>query len=318
MRHKHVLPVPPWCLSENRMTNQSPYHFIIAGQAGAWAAPLRGALRIAESAYALGVRLRNRRYDRKGPLAVLPIPVISVGNITVGGTGKTPFVIELVRQLQDMGYNPAVASRGYRASGDDSNDEERVIRARCPGVVCVCDPDRIRAAEIAHSRFGADVVVLDDGFQHRRLGRTLDIALIDATCPFGYGHLLPRGLLREPVRNLARAQILVITRHDQVAPAELSRIAKRLRGIAGDAVHLRCGHAVTGISRLDGTPVKESVAGNAPCYSPESVDRAPSQQRYVPLVSTWLGTSGGPTITDTDCATFKPCSGPENIRPMTS
>ena len=95
-----------------------------------------------------------------------------------------------------------------------------VFVVRQTGVVCVCDPDRALAAEIAISRFGADVIVLDDGFQHRRLGRSLDIALIDATCPFGYGHLLPRGLLREPVQNLARAQILVITRHDLLLQQE--------------------------------------------------------------------------------------------------
>ncbi len=242
------------------MTRLSPYQRIIAGQAGAWAVPIRGTLRLAEGLYACGVALRTYWYDRRAARTVMPIPVISVGNVTVGGTGKTPFVIELVRRLERMGLSPAVVSRGYKGF-DDSNDEECVIRAHCPGVVCVSDPDRIRAAELAHARFGADVIVLDDGFQHRRLARTLDIVVVDATCPFGYGHLLPRGLLREPVRNLSRASVVVITRSDQVSPVELSRLDERLRKIAPDAAHLRCTHKVAGIERLDGTPIEETLAG---------------------------------------------------------
>jgi tetraacyldisaccharide 4'-kinase len=234
---------------------------MIAGQAGAWALPILGTLRLAESLYASGVALRNYWYDRRGPRAQLPVPVISVGNVTVGGTGKTPLVIDLVRHLERMGLSPAVASRGYKAFDDQSNDEQSVIRAHCPGVVCVSDPDRIRAAELAHVRFGADVIVLDDGFQHRRLGRTLDIIVVDATCPFGYGHLLPRGLLREPIRSLGRANVVVITRSDQVSPAELSRLDQRLRKIAPVATHLRCTHRVQGVERLDGTPIDGTLEG---------------------------------------------------------
>lgn len=243
------------------MTERPPYHRIIAGDAGMWAMPIRGALRVAEGLYACGVAVRNRWYDHRGPRAVLPVPVISVGNITAGGTGKTPLVIDLLGRLERMGCSPAVVSRGYKAYRDQPNDEERVIRAHCPGVACVSDPDRIRGGELALARFGADVIVLDDGFQHRRLGRTLDIVVVDATCPFGYGHLLPRGLLREPARNLSRADIIVITRSDQVSPVNLSRLGERLRNIARGAKHLECTHQVTGIDRLDGTPVEEPMAG---------------------------------------------------------
>ncbi len=243
------------------MSGHSLYRRIIAGEAGAWASPVRALLRAGEVPYALAIAIRNASYDRRGPWAVLPIPVISVGNLTVGGTGKTPFVIDLVKRLDQMGRSPAVVSRGYKADDGEPNDEERLIRQNCPGVVCVSDPDRIVACEIAHEDFGADVIVLDDAFQHRRLGRTLDIVLVDATCPFGFDHLLPRGLLREPVQSLRRAHVIALTRCDQVSRANLSRITARLSKVAGDAIQLQCNHRVTAIERLDGTPAGESLEG---------------------------------------------------------
>ncbi|UCE60131.1 MAG: tetraacyldisaccharide 4'-kinase [Phycisphaerales bacterium] len=243
------------------MDERSPYRRIMAGQTGVWAAPLRAVLRAGAIIYGGVVYLRNRRFDRRGPTAILPVPVISVGNITAGGTGKTPLVIELVNHLEQMGYSPAVVSRGYAAFDEQINDEECVIRAECPGVVCVSDPDRVQAGEIAHSKYGADVIVLDDGFQHRRLSRTLDIVVVDASCPFGYGYLLPRGLLREPVANLARGDVAVVTRSDQVSSAAMSALDKKLRRIAPDAVHLHCRHSVTGVCRLDGTPIDGALEG---------------------------------------------------------
>lgn len=243
------------------MTRTSLYGRIIAGEAGAWAAPARAMLRAAEIVYARGVAIRNARYDHNGHRTALPVPVISVGNLTVGGTGKTPFVIELVKRLDRMGLSPAVVSRGYKAVDGEPNDEERLIRKRVPGVACVCDSDRALAGETACRRFGADVIVLDDGFQHRQLARTLDIVLVDATCPFGFDHLLPRGLLREPVGSLGRAHVIALTRCDQVSPAALSRIQTRLHRAAGDAIHLQCNHRVTSIERLSGEEIKESLEG---------------------------------------------------------
>jgi tetraacyldisaccharide 4'-kinase len=203
--------------------------------------------------------------------------ILSVGNITVGGTGKTPLVIDLVRRLEAMGRNPAVVSRGYKAAADEPNDEELLIRRSCPGVIYLADPDRSAAAQRACDDCGADVIVLDDGFQHRRLWRTLDIVLIDVTNPFGYGHLLPRGLLREPLSSLRRAQVVVLTRCDQVsgaelsrladrleglAPqAELSRLADRLEGLAPQATQLRCRHRVIAVETLDGKPCEGGLDG---------------------------------------------------------
>jgi len=243
------------------MGEHSVFQGIISGEAGGWALPVRAGLRALEFVYAAGVARRNARYDRRGPTVLLPVPVVSVGNLTVGGTGKTPFVIEVVRRLERMGLSPAVVSRGYKSVPGQPNDEELLIRKRCPGVVYVADPDRASAATIAHERYGADVIVLDDGFQHRRLARTVDIVLVDATCAFGYEHLLPRGLLREPPEALRRAQAIVLTRTDQAAPAEGVRIAARLRRLAPDATYLECKHAVTSIERLDGTAIDESLDG---------------------------------------------------------
>lgn len=223
--------------------------------------PFRGVLRLLEGLYGFGVAYRNRCYDRQGAHTTLPVPVISVGNITVGGTGKTPLVLDIVKRLQRMGFSPAVVSRGYKASGAEPNDEERLLLRNVPDVPCVADADRVAAAEAAHRRFGADVIVLDDGFQHRRLERTLDVVVIDATCPFGYEHLLPRGLLREPVQALKRADVIVITRCDQVARNQLAEIEFRLGKFGQAATILQCTHRATGVQRLDGTPANVSLSG---------------------------------------------------------
>ncbi|MDO8629945.1 MAG: tetraacyldisaccharide 4'-kinase [Phycisphaerales bacterium] len=214
-----------------------------------------------EFVYSAAINLRNARYDRPAATFAATVPVISVGNITVGGTGKTPFVIELLKRLDRLGRSPVVVARGYGAAPDEPNDEELLIRRNCPGAAYVADPDRCRAVGRAASRMGADVIVLDDGFQHRRLARDLDLVLIDATCPFGYEHVLPRGLLREPLVGLRRAHLVVITRCDQASGADLTRIASRLRDLAPDSPVIRCRHRVTAVECLDGSPVEEPIAG---------------------------------------------------------
>jgi len=175
---------------------------LIEGKAGWMAAPALGALRAGSWLYGAAVTLRNRWYDGHTAPTV-SVPVISVGNLTVGGTGKTPMVMAVARCLQRLGGNPVIIARGYRAGPNGPNDEELLIRKRCPSVAYLAEKDRLAAAETAARRFAADCAILDDGFQHRRLARQLDIVLIDATCPFGFGYLLPRGLLREPIPILA-------------------------------------------------------------------------------------------------------------------
>jgi len=243
------------------MADDALYRRIMSGEAGIWALPVRAALRAGSVLYGAGVALRNRRYDRCGPALTLDVPVISVGNLTVGGTGKTPFVVALVDRLGAMGLSPAVVARGYGGGVTGPNDEELLIRRRCPGVAYVSNADRVVAAEFAVREFGADVIVLDDGLQHRRLGRSLDVVLIDASCPFGYGHVLPRGLLREPVTALRRAGLVAITRCDHVSTQALECVRQRVIAISPDATVIECRHAVTGVDDLSGRALAGELAG---------------------------------------------------------
>jgi tetraacyldisaccharide 4'-kinase len=183
---------------------------------GIWPELLRGIAYGASLAYSIIVRTRLALYARGiFKTRKAPIPVISVGNLTVGGTGKTPFVTYLVRGLAgpDHRHRPAVLARGYRSGPSGKNDEMEMIEQSCSNTITVGNPNRLAGALTAHEK-GADLAVLDDGFQHIALQRDLDILLIDATRPFGNGHLLPRGLLREPTENSRRADIVVLTRVD--------------------------------------------------------------------------------------------------------
>lgn len=215
----------------------------------------RMALRTVAAGYGVGVRLRNRRYDHSQAAIELPVPVISVGNITTGGTGKTPLVIALTRRLIERGWKVSVVSRGYGAERGAASDEMMLIPRAVPGAVCVADPDRVAAARRAIDTAGVDCVVADDAFQHRRLARDLDIVVIDATCPFGYGHLVPRGLLREPLSGLARANVIVISRTNLVDAAELALVEEQLDRWAPNQPRLKTCHAPSGFFRLDGSPV---------------------------------------------------------------
>lgn len=160
--------------------------------------------------------LRNRLYDRGWKRREkVPLPVVSVGNLTLGGTGKTPCVEYIARYFRDNGYCVALLSRGYGA-GQGPNDEALVLEENLPDVPHLQGADRVHLAWAAFDELESEVVVLDDGFQHRRLERDLDVVLIDATNPWGYGYLFPRGLLRESRRGLKRAGVVVLTRCDQV------------------------------------------------------------------------------------------------------
>ena len=185
------------------------------------ARPLYPLLLVSSVAYAALTRIRNRLYDR----SLLHIHraearVVSIGNITVGGTGKTPLVHRTAEEALRRGLRPAVLSRGYKArdaAGEGLNDEGAMLRAVLPGAKILQDPDRVRAARRAVEKEDADFLVLDDGFQHRRLYRDVDVVLVDAGRPFGFGRVLPAGLLREPVEGLNRARVVVVTRSDQVS-----------------------------------------------------------------------------------------------------
>jgi tetraacyldisaccharide 4'-kinase len=196
-------------------------------------AALRAALSMLAAPYGLATVLRNTLYDR-GLLRrhAASIPVISIGNLTLGGTGKTPLVAWVARQLAAAGRQPVVVSRGYAARPGEPSDEAAELGILLPGVPHLADRDRVRGVNAAAGR-GARVAVLDDGFQHRRLRRDLDLVAIDASDPFGCGHIFPRGLLRESVAGLARADAAVLTRATSVAAdrrAEIRAAVTRARG----------------------------------------------------------------------------------------
>jgi tetraacyldisaccharide 4'-kinase len=171
--------------------------------------------------------------------------VISVGNLTFGGTGKTPTTIALVRDLVRAGRRPAVLTRGYgrrdrtpqvvigpapRSAPELVGDEPLEMAASLPGVPVVVDADRARGAAVAVAR-GADVLVLDDGFQHLGLARDLDVVLLDAGDPFGGDRLPPRGRLREPVSALRRADVVVVTKLAPGDRATLESVTSRVHAI---------------------------------------------------------------------------------------
>lgn len=182
-------------------------------------APLPTALRPLAApmslAYRAAIGWRNRRYDQPGHVQRMERPVISVGNITVGGTGKTPTVMWIVEQLCDAGYRPVIAMRGYGARPGELSDEESEYMHRLASrdVDVLVNPDRCQAIRgYLRKNREIDCIVLDDAFQHRRIHRDLDLVLIDATRNTFADRVLPAGWLREPLENLHRAHGVFITR----------------------------------------------------------------------------------------------------------
>ncbi len=191
---------------------------------------LQGLLTALAALYRVAVRLRGVLYDRGVfPVHTLPCGVVSIGNLAAGGTGKTPMTLYLARLLQDQGYHPAVISRGYGGNaektgtvvsdgrqilaGPEIAGDEPVMMARhLNGIPVLAGADRYAVGMKAMALFSPDVIVLDDGFQHRRLHRDLDVVLVDSQGFFGNRCLLPRGILREPLAGVSRADILVLTR----------------------------------------------------------------------------------------------------------
>ena len=201
-------------------------------------------LRPIAAVYGAVVTLHGKLHDRRIlPHARVEAPVVSVGNLTVGGTGKTPMVVHIARELARRELRVGVLSRGYSRDGAPQsgaapklNDEGRLLAQLLPGVPQVQRADRISGGRELIER-GCDVIVLDDGFQHRRLERDLDLVLVDATRPWGLAaeegseavkSILPRGLLRERPSALGRADALVLTRCDQVSKEELAKLEAAL------------------------------------------------------------------------------------------
>jgi tetraacyldisaccharide 4'-kinase len=190
---------------------------------GAVAGVLRGALAPVEGLYRLGVAVRTVMFDlRARPIHAPPAPAISIGNLSVGGTGKTPVAAWIARQLLDAGAKPAIVMRGY-------GDDEPLVHARLnPDVPVITDGDRLEGARRAVEG-GADCLVLDDAFQHRRIARAADVVLVSADRWDGRVRLLPAGPWREPLSALRRASLVLVTRK-AVDVATARSVASELAG----------------------------------------------------------------------------------------
>lgn len=229
------------------------HKFMAAANPSRGTRALRALLQVASGFYGTAVRGRNLLYDKGWLKPHKPkVPVISVGNITVGGTGKTPLVVWLCQYLKSKQAACGILTRGYRCRKGVLTDEPAILAKSCPQARVVVNRNRRAGAAKAIEQFGAQILILDDGFQHRDLARDLDIVTVDATCPFGYGQLLPAGLLREPLTALRRADVVVITRADLVEAEQIARLQERLQQlnpklVVAQALHKpTCAKAVRG------------------------------------------------------------------------
>jgi len=200
--------------------------------------PVNAFLYVISLLYRLVITVRNRLYDYNiFPEIKLSCPVISIGNITVGGTGKTPCVIWIAQMLQEQGWKPAVLSRGYGSKnslpvnivsdgvkilhpGAIAGDEPLLIAQSLPGIPVITGPKRILTGKKAINNFGVNVLICDDAFQHRQIFRDINLVLLDSQAPLGNGHMLPRGSLREPITELRRADAFILTRTGEAAEAK--------------------------------------------------------------------------------------------------
>jgi tetraacyldisaccharide 4'-kinase len=231
--------------------------------------------------FSIGVQLRlwlyRKRILRDHPLGCL---VVVVGNLTVGGTGKTPVVEKFARALRDRGRKVAILSRGYKSKAppfwkkawygithtdeppprvvsdgqevfldsEQAGDEPFMLARNLPGVVVLVDKNRVKAGAYAIKKYGCDTLVLDDGFQYLPLKGRLNLLLVDKTNPFGNGHLLPRGILREPVKHLKRANYIFLTKSNGRRDAELEALIARYKP---DADIIECAHKPQYLQRMD-------------------------------------------------------------------
>jgi len=243
--------------------DQNLFSEIVSGRRrDAKASVARALLRMASLGYRLVVDIRNAFYNyRILRTHRVNVPVLCIGNLTTGGTGKTPLVAWLCQtinqrsKIKDQKNQVAILTRGYRTQKGESADEPALLAEQCPNVPVVVDPDRVAGAAQAIQTHGAQTLVMDDGFQHRRLARDLDIIAIDATVPFGYGRLLPAGLLREPVSGLKRAHAVVLTRCDQVSEDALAQTEAQIRRVNPDLAIARSIHAPTAIRTAGGAEI---------------------------------------------------------------
>lgn len=227
--------------------------------------------------YRTGVR---KRYE-------LPVPVISIGNLTSGGTGKTPMTALVGQMLVDSGRRVALLSRGHggshekqpgakivsRGDGDiilpaDVAGDEPVLLARLlPEIPVIVGKDRRVSGQLACDEFAPDVILLDDALQFWQLHRDLDIVLLDTTRPFDNGQILPRGLLREPPSHLSRAGAVVLTRSDRATPEQRQAAEKQVRSLSPNALLLSATHSPNGWINFTGENINNLTGNNLLVFS---------------------------------------------------
>ena len=212
---------------------------------GAFSSVMKTLLLIASYVYGILARCHDLSYKVNLLRSYKPkASVISIGNITLGGTGKTPFVIMLAELIAKGNKKVAILIRGY------GEDEWKLLEDRLKkcNIKVLVGRDRIKTSKLAE-KDDVDTIILDDGFQHRRLKRDIDIVLIDTTNPFGNGYLFPRGILREPLTSLKRASVLVFTKADK-GKENISSIERRLKSFKVDKKVIKAIHKVSGIYKL--------------------------------------------------------------------
>lgn len=233
-------------LNKKRGLQQVLLPIILGENKGGWQRIFLGGLTLLSSLYRLVLALVIMSYQKGWKKTYcLPGKVISIGNITVGGTGKTPTTKMLAEMLSSLGIKTAILNRGYRGgkkgelalvsdgenvflSPQEAGDEAYMLAQDLPGVPVIVGKDRVASGQYAMEKLGAQVVLLDDGYQYWRLKKDLNLVLIDASNPFNNGKTLPRGLLREPLTNLNRADIFILTKNNYVLPEEKAKIKEQL------------------------------------------------------------------------------------------
>ena len=206
--------------------------------------------------YSLAVRYRNWRYDTgRAKSHRVNVPVVCVGNLTLGGTGKTPMIAFLAEWFRKRDVRVALVSRGYKAEAGGANDEARELEQKLPDVPHVQNADRVTGAQTAIAEHDAQLVLLDDGFQHRRLARDIDLVMIDSLEPFGFDHVFPRGTLREPLDGLARAHVVALSRANLVDEDSRAAIRACLQPLVPQAVWIEVMHTPKALISASGERV---------------------------------------------------------------
>ena len=217
---------------------------------------LRSILKVLSCFYGFAVALRNWFYDKsiRKPVKV-SAAVVSIGNITTGGTGKTPLVAWLCNYFTDRNIKTAVLTRGYKVKNSDFADEPAMLAKAAPKAIVIVNPNRTAGAKKAIREHNAKLLIMDDGFQHRKLARDVNIVAVDATEPFGCEKILPAGLLREPLKSFKRADAVIITRINQSQPEKIDEIKSRISQIAPDIVFATAIHKPKSAKLIKGSQI---------------------------------------------------------------